>query len=79
MERKSSEKRGGNKRIRLISHLCDIQEVDSDTESGRVEVTYIEEPTLTMSTCVDEGTYDPRREKNCFLHMRKQRRRSASR
>ena len=55
-DRKSSEKKGGNKRIKLISHLCDIQEVDSDLESGRVEVTYMEEPTLTMSTCVDEGT-----------------------
>ena len=57
VERKSSEKTGSSKRIRLISHLCDIQEVDSELKSGQVEVTYIEEPTLTMSTCVNEGTY----------------------
>ena len=55
VEGKDGEERGDNKRMRLISHLCDIKEVDNESDSENVEVTYIEDRTLTMSTCVDEG------------------------
>ena len=55
VEGTDDDKRGDNKRIKLISHLCDIEEEDDESEYEAVEVTYIEEG--TMSTCVEEGTY----------------------
>ena len=54
VEKNDGEKRKDNKRIRLVTYLCDIMEVDSESDYETVEVTYVE--ASAMSNC-EEGIY----------------------
>ena len=54
VEKNDGEKRKDNKRIRLVTYLCDIMEVESESDYETVEVTYIE--ASAMSNC-GEGIY----------------------